>query len=105
MVLVVPVQLAVDGVAWATIADAVWAPALSHKSWNDAVKFEPFVEPFFGQLDEVGHGVGGVLLEKLHGHGAVVGVDGCCHGAKVGQRFNLIELYRLSTTLDTKHIP
>ena len=84
MVLVVAVELAVNRVTWPSASDALRTTSLGHKSWDDPVELQSFVEPFFGELDEVGHGVGGILLKKLHGHGAVVGVNLCVHGAKKG---------------------
>lgn len=83
VVLVVPIQFAVNGVPRPSIADAVRASSLGHKPWDDAVKLEPLIEAFFGQLDEVGDGVGSIFLEKFHGHDAVVGVNRCVHEAKV----------------------
>ena len=83
VVLVVPVQLAVDGVPGSAAANALGASALRHEAWNHAVELQALVEAFFGELHEVGHGVGRVLFKKLHGHGAVVGVNRCSHGAKM----------------------
>ena len=83
VVLVVPIEFAVNGVPWSPIADAVRAPSLGYEAWDDAVKLEPLIEPFFGQLDKVGDGVGGVVLKKFHGHDAVVGVNRCVHETKV----------------------
>ena len=83
MKLVLTVELAVDGVARSAAADALRTPTLGHKPGDDAVELEAFVETFFGKLDEVGHRVGGVLLKKLHGHRAVVGVNLGVHAAKM----------------------
>lgn len=81
--LVFPVELAVDGVARSSTADALRTSALYHKAWDDAVELEAFVETFFGKLDEVGHRVGCVLLKKLHGHRTVVGVNLGIHATKM----------------------
>ena len=83
VVLVVAVELAVDGVSRSATADALRTPTLGDKPGNDAVELEAFVETFFGKLDEVGDRVRGVLLKKLHGHRAVVGVNLGVHAAKM----------------------
>ena len=83
VVLVVPVQLAVDGVPGSAASDALGTSALRHKAGNHTVKLQALIEAFFGELHEVGHSLGRVLFEELHGHGAVVGVNRCSHGAKM----------------------
>ena len=81
--LVVAVELAVDGVSGAAVADAVGAAALRHEAGDDAVEFEALVEAVFREFHEVGHGVRSVLLEEFHGQGAVVGDDFALHGPKL----------------------
>ena len=83
VVLVVAIKLAINGVSGASASDALRTPSLSNKPWNDPVEFQPFVEALLGELDEVGHCVGGILFKKFHGHAAVVGVNFCLHGAKM----------------------
>ena len=96
--LVFSVELAVDGVAGSSAADALRTSTLGHKPRNDAVELEAFVETFFGKLDEVGHRVGGVLLKKFHGHRSVVGVNLGVHAAKMHHPSKPTPIFRLRRT-------
>ena len=53
---------------------AVGATALSHETVDHTMKGQPVIEAVLCQLDEVGHGVGSVLIEHLQGD--VAGVRG-----------------------------
>ena len=79
MVLVVAVQFAVDGVTWPSVANAIGASALSHEAWDNAVKFQSFVEAFFSEFNEVCDRMWRVLFKKFHGHGTVFGGDVSVH--------------------------
>ena len=83
VVLVLPIELAVDGVPRSTASNALRAPTLGHKPWDHAVKLQSLVKALFGELHKVRDRVGRVLLKKLHGHAAVVGVNLGVHAAKM----------------------
>jgi len=44
---------------------AVGTAALGHEAIDDAMEAEPVIETLVGELDEVGHGSGGIAIEKL----------------------------------------
>jgi len=85
MVLVFPIKFAVDGVAWTSTANSLGASPLGNKPRNDPMKLQSLVKAFFGQFDKIRNRLGGVLLKKFHGHCAVVRVNFCIHGAKMGR--------------------
>lgn len=89
VVLVLSIQLTVDGVARSAASDALRTPSLGNKPGDDPVEFQAFVEALLGQFDKVGHRLGGVFLEKLHGHGALVGVNFRVHGTKMHHSSNM----------------
>ena len=89
VVLVLSIQLTVDGVARSAASDAMRTTSLGDKPGDDPVEFQAFVEALLGQFDKVGHRLGGVFLEKLHGHGALVGVNFRVHGTKMHHSSNM----------------
>ena len=64
VVLIVAIEFAVNRVTGPSAADALRTTTLGDKSGDDPVELQPFVEPFFGKLDEVGHGVGRILFKN-----------------------------------------
>ena len=84
VILVLAIKFAVDGVAWTSTANSLGASPLGNEPRNDPMKLQSLVKAFLGQLDKVRNRIGGVLLKKLHGHCAVVRVNFCIHGAKMG---------------------
>lgn len=66
------VDFAVDRVAGATRSRhasgsfaAVGATTLGHETVDHAMESESVIKPIFCQLDEVGHGVRGIVVEHL----------------------------------------
>ena len=84
MVLVITVQFAVNFVARATGARhagrtgaRVRASSLDDKVRNNTVESEAIIEAFISQFDEIGYGIGGVLVVKFYFQCAFVGLNGC----------------------------
>src|SRR3954454_24292413 len=71
------VDLVLELVAGAARAGALRAAALDHEVLDHAVEDQPVVVAVPRQLQEVVHGLGGVLVEELDDHRALVGVQGC----------------------------
>src|ERR1700730_4095882 len=59
------VELVLDRVAGAARAVTLRVAALRHEARNDAMKYQPVVEPFLGQRDEVLHRLGRVVWKEL----------------------------------------
>ena len=77
VILVFSLKLAVNGIAGATVTNAVGAATLNDKVGNDAVKGQTVVESLFCKSNEVVYRVGGVFLKKLNFHDALFGVNFC----------------------------
>ena len=99
VVLIFSIQLTVDGIARPTASDALRTPTLGDKPGDDTVEFQAFVEALSGQFDKIGHRLGGVFLEKLHGHGALVGVNFCVHGTKMHHSYNMGKAFGCGSTV------
>lgn len=67
---------ALELVAWATGAGALWTTALNHEVRDHSVKLEAIVKPAGGEVKERGYGDGGVIGEGGDVDIALVGVDG-----------------------------
>src|SRR5690554_923755 len=78
VVLVVAIQLALDGVTRSPGTCPVGASALDHKVRNHAMECQSVVKPTLGQLHEIGHRLGGILLIKLDLHHPFIGVYLSC---------------------------
>lgn len=74
VVLVVAIQLTLDGVTRPPGTCAVGASALDHKVRDHAMECQSVVKPTLGQFHEIGHRLGGILLVKLHFHHSFSGV-------------------------------
>jgi hypothetical protein len=79
VVLILSVELAVNGITWSTVSNAIWATALCYESIDDTVKFQAIVEAVIGELYEVGDGLRCVIFKKLNGHVSAVGGYFCLH--------------------------
>ena len=59
----------------------VGAAALGHEAINHAVEGQAVIEALIGQLDEIGHGGGGIGIEEIDLEGACLGLhQGLGHG-------------------------
>jgi len=67
--------LVLEPVAGAAAPGAFRATALDHEIGNHAVEVEAVVKPAPGEVDEVGHGQGGVACQQFHGDDTLGGVD------------------------------
>lgn len=89
VVLIFSIQLTVDGVARPPASNALGTTSLGNKPGDDTMEFQAFVEALLGKFDKVGHRLGGIFLEKLHGHGALVSVNFRVHGTKMHHSHNM----------------
>src|SRR5690606_25520878 len=64
-----------EAVAGAATAGALGAAALDHEVRDDAVERQAVVEPALGEVDEIGHGQGGLFGEQVHLDYALGGVE------------------------------
>src|SRR5215211_2352712 len=71
------VDLILELVARATGARPLRAAALDHEVLDDAVEDEPVVVAVTRELQEVAHGLRGILVEERDGHRALVRVQSC----------------------------
>jgi hypothetical protein len=78
VVLVVAIQLALDGVTRSPGTCAIGASALDHKVRDHPMKSETVVKALFGQFHKIGYGFWGILLVKLYFHYTFTGVYLCC---------------------------
>ena len=77
VILVVAVQFTIDLVAGSSGTRTIRASALYDESGNDPVEGQVIVEAVFGQFDEIGYGIGGVMVIKFYFQCAFVGLNGC----------------------------
>jgi hypothetical protein len=77
VVLIAAVQLTVDLIARATVANTVRATALDHEIWYDAVENQAVVKIMFGEVGKVLHGLGGIFFKEFDFHDALFGMDFC----------------------------
>ena len=73
--LVVTSQFTIDIITRAAIANAIGTSALNHEVWNDPMKNQSVIEPFFGQVCKILNCFGSILLEKLNFHHSLFCVD------------------------------
>jgi len=75
VILIFTVQLTIDLVTRASIADAVGTTTLNNKIGDHAVKSKAIIKTFFSQVCKIFNGIGCVLFKELHLHYTLIGVD------------------------------
>jgi hypothetical protein len=80
VILIIPIQFAVDGIAGATSARPGRVTALDHEIRDHAMEGDAIVEAVFGEFHKISDGIRCILIIEFHLHIAFLGLYGCfCH--------------------------